>query len=81
MADELKFPAKRGRPPILVWDGKNVGAPVHDARGHALLGDRVPEGHARRGSLCSLYVRGQKQQYNYRLCRPCGGAMGHLFGT
>ena len=43
--------------------------------------DRVPEGHARRGSLCSLYVRGQKQQYNYRLCRPCGGAMGHLFGT
>ena len=33
MADVLKFPAKRGRPPILVWDDKDVGPPVHDARG------------------------------------------------
>jgi hypothetical protein len=76
----LKFPAKRGRPPILVWDDKDVGAPVHDARGrgpprvHCAVPLGVLRPRARgtpRVGVCVLFMfAARNSTYNYRLCPP-----------
>jgi hypothetical protein len=91
MADVLKFPAKRGRPPILVWDDNDVGPPVHDARGRGppRVHGAVPLGVLRpraRGmpGVCVLFMfAARNSTYNYRLCPlwRCHGAPVRYLGS